>query len=76
MLAIQNFPVENDAMLLVGAVVSGLMLFFSLRTGRTIPTPMVFYEADNPFLYWFMQSVTFCIFVSCVFGIVENFGWL
>jgi len=71
-----HFPLANDAALVVGAVASGAALFFSLRTGKTIPTPMVFYAEDNPVLYWSLQSVMFGIFVSCLLGIVENIGWL
>jgi hypothetical protein len=72
----QHSLFERDAWLLAGAILSGLAIFFSLRTGKTILTPMIFYAGDNPVLYWSMQSITFCIFVSCVLGLLENSGWL
>ena len=72
----QHSLLERDSLLLAGAIISGLALFFSLRTGRTIPTPVVFYQEDNPVLFLSTQSITFCIFASCVLGLVENSGWL
>jgi len=71
-----HFPLANDATLAVGTIASGAALFFSLRTGKTIPTPMVFYAEDNPVLYWSVQSIAFGIFASCLLGLAENAGWL
>jgi hypothetical protein len=73
---IQDPHVQHAIVLAAISAALGLFLWFSLRTGKTIPMPMVFHREDNSLFFWSIQGIAVFLLVNCLLGIAENLASL